>query len=174
MSAPLKLYLGCGGEPFEILEPHGWTGLDVRQPHPAIIPWEAPDRIPFDDNSAAVVFMSHMLAHLEHGEYVPLFREVYRVLAPRAIVRLQDDLCENSRSDRWPRTIGSSVKIIGIIRSHPTKKKMVRAMRRAGLVVRRARPGRTQSRHKDVLARDRNRMYLYKYDYKIFLEGAKP
>lgn len=49
---------------------------------------DASRRIPVPDNSAEVIYSSHMLEHLDRTEARQFLREAYRVLCPGGILRL--------------------------------------------------------------------------------------
>lgn len=160
-----KIYLGCG--------PHvadDWDCLDNRTDvDPRIQRWEAPDPLPFIENRADIVLTSHLFNYLEDGWYVDFCREIYRVLRPGGVARLAEDATDSGYVWRSP---GQSARQTGTIRSLPTKRKLVRALRRVGFRVRLARPGRTQSPH-DVCQFDTRQMRWEK-GHKYYLEGVKP
>ena len=105
VDAPIRLNLGCG-----LQAPPGWVNVDgswnarlaklpaLRKLFPALglvardkaqIPWSADIYIhdvrkplPFADQSASVVFASHVLEHLYRDQAERLLREAFRVLKP--------------------------------------------------------------------------------------------
>jgi ubiquinone/menaquinone biosynthesis C-methylase UbiE len=109
--APIRLNLGCG-----LQAPPGWVNVDGSwnarlAKFPALrkllaaaglvardkadIPWSASIYIhdvrkplPFANNSASVVFASHVLEHLYHDEAQQLLSESFRVLRSGGIVRI--------------------------------------------------------------------------------------
>jgi predicted SAM-dependent methyltransferase len=44
--------------------------------------------MPLPDNSADVLYSSHMMEHLDHAEALGFLREAYRVLRPGGVIRL--------------------------------------------------------------------------------------
>ena len=46
-------------------------------------------RLPFDDNSQAVIYSSHMIEHLDNGALPVLFAECFRVLKPGGYLRVE-------------------------------------------------------------------------------------
>jgi len=109
--APIRLNLGCG-----LQAPPGWVNVDgswnarlakfpaLRKLFAAMrlvardkaeIPWSANIYIhdvrkplPFADQSASVVFASHVLEHLYRDQAERLLREAFSVLCPGGIVRI--------------------------------------------------------------------------------------
>jgi predicted SAM-dependent methyltransferase len=82
-AAPLAVHLGCGTHYIEgMINCDGnvfrktdvW--LDVRQP------------LPFPDDSAGLVYTSHMLEHLFPDEAKSLLREIRRILSPSGVARV--------------------------------------------------------------------------------------
>lgn len=82
----MKLNLGCGSRKLE-----GFLNVD-NSPHcdPDLLvdleqlPW------PFDSGTASEIVLSHVLEHLGQapGVYLGIVREIYRVCAPGALVRI--------------------------------------------------------------------------------------
>jgi len=82
----MKLNLGCGGEHLP-----GWVNVDkFPAAHPDVVhdlerfPW------PFQDGSADEVLLKHVLEHLgrDGDTFLGIIRELYRVCAPDARVRI--------------------------------------------------------------------------------------
>ena len=161
-----KVYLGCG--------PHVFDGYDCFDPDtsadPRIHKWEAPDPIPIMPNRADVVLTAHMFNYLDAEWYQGVCDEIFRVLRPGGIARLQEDATDSGYVWRKP---GQSSRGTGVIRSLPTKQRILKALRRAGFSVRLARPGTTQSPHKDILQAD-NRFKRWQRGHKFILEATKP
>lgn len=108
---PIRLNLGCG-----LQAPPGWTNVDGSwnarlAKHPLVrralsklrllpqdkleIPWSSSILIhdirkplPFPDNSAAVLYASHVLEHLYREEGQRLIVESFRVLEPGGVLRV--------------------------------------------------------------------------------------
>lgn len=161
-----KVYLGCG--------PHvadDWDCLDPRTHlDPRIIRWEYPEPLPYMPNRVDIVLTAHMFNYLEPEWYEPFCADIFRVLRPGGLVRLQEDKTESGYTWRKP---GQPSRKTGTIRSEPRRRMIVKALRRAGFTVRLARPGKTQSPHKDVIQFD-NRLERYMRSQKTYLEGVKP
>jgi predicted SAM-dependent methyltransferase len=160
-----KVSLGCGPHVWD-----GWDCLDNRPLDPRIIPWEAPEELPFIHNRVDVVLTSQVFNYFADEWYRPICREIFRILRPGGIVRLHEDATESGYVWRQP---GQGARGTGTIRSLPTKRKVVKALRKAGFRVKLARPGRTQSPHKDVLQGD-TRLKRWEKGHKYVLEGHKP
>ena len=82
----MKLTLGCGNTKLA-----GFVNCDVQEScNPdrivdlEVLPW------PFADNSAEEVILSHVLEHLGESSkaYLQLIKELYRICAPNAVVRI--------------------------------------------------------------------------------------
>jgi ubiquinone/menaquinone biosynthesis C-methylase UbiE len=78
----IMLDVGCGPRKQE-----GWTGMDRREiPGVDVVhdivdtPW------PFDDESCAVVMMSHLIEHIPAWEHFKVVDEVWRVLVPDGLL----------------------------------------------------------------------------------------
>lgn len=77
----LKLHIGAGPQTIP-----KWINIDV---FPAELALNVNWGLPFPDNSASYVFLSHVLEHLYYpDEALALAREVRRVLAPGGVVRV--------------------------------------------------------------------------------------
>lgn len=79
----LLLNLGCGTR----IHP-AWTNLDLVPRIPGVLPANLAEGIPFPDDSADVVYHSHLLEHLNPRQATEFIRECYRVLAPGGILRV--------------------------------------------------------------------------------------
>ncbi len=84
-----RVDLGCGIKPRK-----GWLNLDWNIPTfivnetSATISWEAPNEIPFPENSIDFVYTSHFLEHLHHQDAVSTLSECFRVLKPEGILSI--------------------------------------------------------------------------------------
>ncbi len=78
----MKLHLGCGKRNFG----DGWYHIDqTRYPHTVgkvIYP------LGYKDNSADIIYSSHVLEYFDREEVVNVLRDWYRVLKPGGIIRL--------------------------------------------------------------------------------------
>lgn len=168
VSEPLcaKANIGCGYMVWD-----GWTCLDPRQEiDERIWRWDASQMLPWAANRVDVALVSHLFEYLEESEYETLLLEVWRVLRPGAVLRLTD--IDTESGFRW-REIGSTrTHGTGTIKSHPTKQRLMLAMRRVGFHVFESRPGVTASPHQDVLQGD-SRRKRYRHGQKFYAEGIK-
>ena len=73
---PLKLHLGCGKNRLE----DGWVNCDLDPAPHVDCAFDAQKDWPFPDNSAGIVYASHMLEHLT--DPFTFMREAHRVLMP--------------------------------------------------------------------------------------------
>lgn len=96
----LMLNLGCGTRTHE-----AWVNIDyslkmtlknlwfvrpfISKPNPVnYINHDLRYGIPFRDETADVVYASHVLEHLERKQALPFVKEIHRVLKPNGIIRL--------------------------------------------------------------------------------------
>ena len=77
------LNLGCG----ERFHP-AWTNIDFMSSGPDVVVCDLRDGIPFPDNTAQVVYHSHILEHFSHENARTFLRECRRVLNPGGIIRV--------------------------------------------------------------------------------------
>jgi hypothetical protein len=161
-----KISLGCGQHVWD-----NWDCLDPRtELDPRIIRWEAPEPLPYIHNRADVILTSHVFNYFDESWYRPICREMFRVLRPGGIVRLNEDETDSGYIWRRP---GQRARGTGEIRSLPTKRKISRALRRAGFEIRQMKPGKTRSPHKDVLQGD-TRLRRWNQGHKFVMEATKP
>lgn len=79
----LRLHLGCGD-----IDHPGFVNIDAR-PRPHVHYVQAIDSLQrFASDSAVLVYSSHCLEHVPHGEVVRVLAEWRRVLRPGGVVRL--------------------------------------------------------------------------------------
>lgn len=168
LTAPMckKVYLGCGSHVYD-----GYDCLDMRSDlDPRIIHWEAPDRLPYMPNRVDVVLTAHVFNYFADEWYQPIIDEIFRILRPGGLVRMQEDATDSGYIWRRP---GEGSRGTGEIRSLPTRRKIHRALKKAGFDVKLKRPGRTSSPHRDILQAD-NRLKRWQKGHKFILEGTKP
>jgi predicted SAM-dependent methyltransferase len=73
-----KLNLGCGGSAAE-----GWLNMDIEPREGVDVVWDlAKFPYPLDDNYFTEIYSHHVLEHLNPGELIRAFREMFRVLKP--------------------------------------------------------------------------------------------
>jgi predicted SAM-dependent methyltransferase len=86
----LKLYLGCGNT-----YKNGWINIDVRGTYDMVV--DLRGNMPFDDNSAILIFSEHFIEHLDYPDVVLAhLRECYRVLSKNGTLRI------GVPDTRWP------------------------------------------------------------------------
>jgi len=79
----LYLNLGCGDDVRE-----GWQNCDLPANPKADIHLDLEDaKLPFEDNSVALVTAFHVLEHVRN--FIPLMNEIYRVLQPNGILHMK-------------------------------------------------------------------------------------
>jgi predicted SAM-dependent methyltransferase len=81
-SGPLRLHLGCGGEPKE-----NWVNIDLVG-DPIQLAWNLAKGVPFEDNSVDAIFHEHLLEHIPLRSGFILMNESFRVLKPGGILRI--------------------------------------------------------------------------------------
>ncbi len=90
----LRLNLGCGQRTID-----GWQNLDFHTQSSDVIQCNLLDGIPYDDESAQVIYHSHVLEHFTKKDGINFIQECFRVLAPGGIIRVViPDLEEIARS----------------------------------------------------------------------------
>lgn len=80
-----KQYLnfGCGKK----YNPE-WTNLDFATDSLEVIGSNLMDPLPFDEQSFAACYSSHVIEHFHESDVLKIFKEVYRVLSPGGIFRV--------------------------------------------------------------------------------------
>lgn len=78
----MKLHLGCGPRHIP-----GFVHVDA-QPAPRVDIVGPVERLPMEDNSASLIYASHVLEHFGRHAYKAALREWFRVLKPGGILRL--------------------------------------------------------------------------------------
>lgn len=64
----------------------GWETVDIKDAH-HIVDFRK-DKLPFSDNSCALIYSSHLIEHLTDEILIKLFSEIYRVLKKGGIFRV--------------------------------------------------------------------------------------
>lgn len=98
-----KINLGCGPHTIE-----GWDNLDLES-HPGVIVTDLSlGQLPYADNSVDYAFSEHFIEHLTKEQFIPLLKDVHRVLKPGGVFRISTpDLRViasdyiNGKADRW-------------------------------------------------------------------------
>ena len=86
----LKLNLGSGQSPKE----EGWLNVDIIQTENVDVVCDlSKGTFPWKDNSVGEVKSSHFLEHLDGGERIHLFNELYRILTPEIKNSIGEVLC---------------------------------------------------------------------------------
>jgi len=82
----VRLNLGCGSDVRE-----GYVNLDKFPSSPEVVQADLP-QIPFPDNHADEVLLSHVLEHFGYAQGLVLVREIVRVLKPggQALIEVPD------------------------------------------------------------------------------------
>ncbi|MCL5797126.1 MAG: methyltransferase domain-containing protein [Gammaproteobacteria bacterium] len=78
----MKLHLGCGSKYIE-----GFVHVDIMQ-HDHVDHIAKVDNLPFDDNSADLIYASHVLEHFGRNEFQNVLKEWHRVLKVGGILRV--------------------------------------------------------------------------------------
>ena len=165
--AALKIVLGCG----DIHVWENWACLDPRSHiDPRIIEWDFTKMIPFSELKADIVFTSHVFNYVADDKYVEAILDIWRVLRPGGVYRMQEDRTDSGfiwRKKGSTRTDGQ-----GMIMSEPTREKIYAAMNAVGFEIHDLEPGKTLSPHTDVLRGD-NRGRKWTRRQKFYAEGVK-
>ncbi|MEH2204207.1 MAG: glycosyltransferase [Nostoc sp.] len=98
---PYKLNIGCGDVKFD-----NWINIDIDKDKKAVdLVCNAAQRLPFDDDSCALIYNEHFLEHLTVEEARFFLRECHRVLQPGGILRIAmpslEDVVEKYNSEDW-------------------------------------------------------------------------
>lgn len=83
VAAPIKLNLGCGDD----LRP-GYVNVDKFPQDDTVVAAEFPF-LPFEDNYADEVILSHVLEHFGYADGVRLCQEIQRVLKPGGLAFIE-------------------------------------------------------------------------------------
>ena len=78
-----KLHLGCGGVKLE-----GWINIDLKRTKAADLRWNLLRPLPYDNNTAELIFCEHVFEHFTFAEGRRLLADWYRLLAPGGRVRI--------------------------------------------------------------------------------------
>jgi len=80
----LYIHVGCGRKDYP-----GFVNVDAQAfPHVHVITNDICDLGQFRDNSADMIYMSHVLEHFRIPDVVRVLKEMYRILRPEAFLRL--------------------------------------------------------------------------------------
>ena len=91
-----KINLACGNTQ---VVGNGWIKLDYTSSSPYFLEADLLGRLPFGDDSAALVCSSYFLEHILRSDVPAFFQECRRMLAPGGILRLVlPDLKEMART----------------------------------------------------------------------------
>jgi len=157
----VKINLGCGPHHFS-----DWLNLDHRPDDATVRKWDIESPIPCTANRADIVYSSHFLNYVE--DYEKLFLDIWRVLRPGHMYRMEEDTTDNGY--RW-RAKGSN-HATGKIRSEPTKRSVIEALERVGFTVKEFEHNLTGTKHREVLSLH-NRHQKYINGHKFIIEAAK-
>jgi predicted SAM-dependent methyltransferase len=163
-SALVKLNLGCGPDVWD-----GWQCLDPRGHIPGVRRWSFAQQIPYGDCRADIIVTSHVFNYLADEEYEAAMLEIWRVLRPGGVWRMQEDRTDNGYVWRRP---GEGSRGTGEIKSLPTRQKIYEVAKRIGFTVHNSEPGITRSPHLDVLQGD-NRLRRWRLGHKFYAEAIK-
>lgn len=83
MASPQRLNIGCGRR-FH----RDWTNVDLVPSHPQVLQCDIVQGLPFDDDTFAAVYHSHVLEHLSLNQGQSLLEDCYRVLSPGGFLRI--------------------------------------------------------------------------------------
>ncbi|MEH2052150.1 glycosyltransferase [Nostoc sp.] len=98
---PYKLNIGCGHIKFD-----NWINIDIDKDKKAVdLVCNAAQKLPFDDDSCALIYNEHFLEHLTVEEGIFFLRECYRVLQPGGILRIAmpslEYVMQKYNSEEW-------------------------------------------------------------------------
>lgn len=162
LHSQVKINLGCGPHHF-----CDWLNLDHHPADATVRFWDhMKHAIPCSHNRADLVYSSHLLNYVE--DYERFFLDIWRVLRPGHIYRLEEDATDSGY--RWRQT--GQQHATGKIRSEPTKRSVIESLERVGFQVKETPFDRTGSGHKEVLALH-TRHRRYKRGQKFVLEATK-
>jgi len=108
----IKVHVGCGQNYFD-----GWVNLDIDSSM-ADISHDMRKRLWFFDNSVSIIYSEHFIEHVEIEQAEKIFKEFYRVLKPRGIVRIATPdldhliakyVSEDWRTQYWIRNLRSEI-----------------------------------------------------------------
>ncbi|GIU68441.1 MAG: hypothetical protein KatS3mg093_328 [Candidatus Parcubacteria bacterium] len=78
----MKLHLGCGWRNFG----KDWIHIDGgNYPH---VVYHDITKLPYNDNSADIIYASHVLQYFDREEVISVLNEWYRVLKPKGLLRV--------------------------------------------------------------------------------------
>jgi predicted SAM-dependent methyltransferase len=157
----VKINIGCGPHHFS-----DWLNLDHRPSSPTVRQWDLSQPIPCTSNRADLAYSSHVLNYVD--DYEKLFLEVWRVLRPGKIYRLEED--DTDSGYVW-RQAGKR-HVTGKIRSEPTKRSVIESLERVGFEVKEVPFDESESKHREVLSLH-TRHRRYKRGQKFILEATK-
>jgi predicted SAM-dependent methyltransferase len=66
-----------------------WLNLDIEHHSGVNIVADASERIPLDDNTIEEIHCIHVLEHVTRDKYVPMLKEMYRVLKPGGVLYVE-------------------------------------------------------------------------------------
>ena len=80
---PIKLHLGCFQKKI-----HGWVNVDVRDDVNPDVVDDCATLSKFENNSASVIYCSHLAEHFKRKDHIAVFKRWLEVLKPGGILRL--------------------------------------------------------------------------------------
>lgn len=82
----IRINLGCGTNPLQ-----GWINVDIDEScHPDVV-HNLRDTLPFPDNYADEILISHVLMYFTRDEHTAILKECSRILKPDGLIRLTED-----------------------------------------------------------------------------------
>lgn len=160
--APIKINIGCGPHYH-----HDWLNLDHRPHHPNVKNWKFPNPIPAVSNRAEIVYTSHFMNYV--ADFDAFFLEVWRVLRPGGIYRIEED--DQDSGYRW-RKIGQK-HATGRILAEPTKRAIFESLQRVGFKVTEVPHDSTQSKQAPEVVTLHSRHGKYVKGEKFIAEAVK-
>ena len=80
----LKINVGCGESGKE-----GWENVDAVYSVGVNNLWDCARSLPFDNNSAKIIYSEHFIEHVDFYEDAPqLFKDMHRILIPGGLLRI--------------------------------------------------------------------------------------